>query len=279
MFLVMRPTVPAIAPYVDSIWVYGDRPAPSFERVLPTGSSQLLVNLDDDTLATHGSGGVAVGGAALQAPHGEPVLISTAQQRRIVGVSFRPGGAYPFFPVPPGVVDTALVGLDDLWGREGAALRERLLDAGGPRAALHVMESVLVGRLGREQDPAVAYAVAALDRGAAVGEVTDRLGMSRRRFGRVFTERVGLAPKRFARIRRFQRVLADVTARSDASTTVDWAAVAVEHGFCDQSHLIRDFHDFAGTSPTGYRPRSGEARNHVPIRPIADDGSGAIMAS
>ncbi len=284
MFLVTRPTVPAIAPYVDSFWLYDERLPPAWERVLPTGSMQLLVNLDDDVLATHGRGGQRVGGAALQAAHDGPVLVDTTQQRRIVGVSFRPGGAYPFFAVPPGSVDRHLVGLDTLWGRDGAVLRDRLLCAGTPRAVLSTMESVLVGRLGHEPDPAVAFAVTALERGAGVGAVSDRLGIGRRRFTSGFTEHVGLTPKRFARIRRFQRVLDAVTpgAVLDAVTpgaAVDWAAVAADHGFYDQSHLIHEFRALAGTSPTGYRPRSGEARNHVPISPIATPARSAIMAS
>jgi AraC-like DNA-binding protein len=31
-----------------------------------------------------------------------------------------------------------------------------------------------------------------------------------------------------------------------------WARLAAEHGYCDQSHLVRDFRKFAGLSPTAY---------------------------
>jgi AraC-like DNA-binding protein len=46
---------------------------------------------------------------------------------------------------------------------------------------------------------------------------------------------------------------------------VDWAGLAVEHGFCDQSHLVHDFSSITGITPSAYRPRSANAHNHLPV--------------
>jgi AraC-like DNA-binding protein len=46
---------------------------------------------------------------------------------------------------------------------------------------------------------------------------------------------------------------------------VNWAGLAAEHGYCDQSHLIDDFRDIAGITPGAYRPRSAEEHNHLPV--------------
>jgi AraC-like DNA-binding protein len=72
---------------------------------------------------------------------------------------------------------------------------------------------------------------------------------------------VGLTPKRFARVRRLQRIL-DAAARN---VNVDWAEAAVEHGYYDQAHLINDFRELTGITPTAYRPRAAHERNHVPL--------------
>jgi len=42
-----------------------------------------------------------------------------------------------------------------------------------------------------------------------------------------------------------------------------WASMAAEHGYFDQSHLIRDFRGFTGMTPTGYLARRGPARHHA----------------
>jgi AraC-like DNA-binding protein len=50
------------------------------------------------------------------------------------------------------------------------------------------------------------------------------------------------------------------------ATEPDWAAVALECGFFDQSHLIRDFGQFCGLSPVAYRNQRSKhvLLNHMP---------------
>jgi AraC-like DNA-binding protein len=61
----------------------------------------------------------------------------------------------------------------------------------------------------------------------------------------VFHEEVGLAPKQFARVRRFQWALRWLR----KGPRVNWAWLAVECGYYDQAHLIKDFQTFAGVCP------------------------------
>jgi AraC-like DNA-binding protein len=259
-----RPSSPALTPFVSALGVFaGDFPHRR-EIALPTGGVQLLVNLDADRLHMIRDGQPdGVPGAALQGPWDRPVVIDPADQRAIVWVAFRPGGAYPFMGPDVGATGGALVELSELWGGDGATLRERLLHAGDPAAVLRAMERVLLTRAASSltADPAVTWAATALDRGAAVADVADRLGWTPRRLARRFAERVGLPPKRYARVRRFQRVLRHVTADPAAG----WARVAADCGFHDQAHLIHDFREFAGTTPARYAPRSPADRNHVPV--------------
>ena len=226
---------------------------------------QLLVNLHEDELRTyHGEGYGTVRrtrGAALSGAHTEPFGIDTAEQRAVVGVTFRPGGAFPFFAPGAGAIGGAHVELDALWGGEGAQLRERLLEATTPGAILRTLEEVLLARAVRPLAPTVVTAaVAALEADVPVAEVTARAGMSSKRFIRRFVEQVGLRPKQFACVRRFQRVLAAL----QRGRTVNWADVALACGYCDQAHRIHDFQAFSGVSPTAYRPRPGGHPNHVP---------------
>ena len=166
-----------------------------------------------------------------------------------VAVSFALGAAPCFFGVPVSVLRDDLVPLPELWGRAGDCLRERLLEAATPAAALAVMEEALCSFVaGPEPDPAVIAAAGALDRGVAVGEVADRLGLLPRTLRRRFTAQVGLTPKRFARIQRLKRVARDL----DGHMSADWAAVAARHGYADQPHLAGEFRELAGVTPAGY---------------------------
>jgi AraC-like DNA-binding protein len=263
MHVIVRSS-PILAPFVESLWYvenYGD----GWERVLPSGGGQLLVNLDADELwswdDTRGMP-TQVHGAALEGPRSTPILIDTARLRAMIGVAFRPGGMHSFFTPPASAAADDLVELAESWGREGELLRERLLDVPAPAAKLRLLQDGLIAQAVRPLilDRAGNFATAALDRGIPVKTVADRLGMTSKRFALDFTARVGLRPKQFARVRRFQRLLR----ASFGEDRIDWARLAVESGYYDQAHMIRDFRAFSGINPGSYTPRSGREHNHVP---------------
>jgi len=264
--LVVPPSSPALAPFVESLWYFRcDDFAHERERILPTGNMQLLVNLYEDELRTYRGEDFSqvrrLRGAAISGAYARPFGIDTREQRHIVGVAFRPGGAAPFFAEPSDALAGDHIELDALWGRDGALLRERMLEAPTPAAALCTLEQVLLARLVRplEVDKLVEFAIGALDRGAPIGQVTERLGLTPKRFIQHFRGVVGLSPKRFARVRRFGKVLEAV----ERGQRVNWSGVAAGCGYFDQAHLIRDFREFSGMNPTLYQPREPSSRYHA----------------
>lgn len=255
---------PALTPFVASVGYARGDVAHGRERVLPTGRAQLVVNLDADAMTSRHAGGEdRIGGAGLVGTTSTHAEVDPAHQRETVWVAFRPGGAYPFLPAPASAATDQLVELETLWGRTGAVLRERVLEAPTPAAKLRVVNQVLLDAAARplEPDPRVRYAVRALDRGATVRSVVDDLGTTPKRLIHAFTEQVGVTPKLFGRIRRFQRLLAAVP----YDQPVDWAALAARCGYADQAHLIHEFRALAGIRPTEYRARSAGEQNHVPL--------------
>lgn len=256
---------PALAPFVRFFGFFRMDGPPVRERVFPTGDLQLLVNLQEDELRTYDGDGYdtvsRIGGAALQGAQTRHSVIDTAQQNAVALVCFAPGGAYPFFAAPPSDTADQLVEIDRLWGRSGALLRERLLNTTSAEKALSELETVLLDSVVRplQPDPAVDYAIAALDRGVPVADVTESLGMNPKPFVRRFSDRVGLTPKRFSRVRRFQLALGSIP----HDQPVDWARIAALCGYYDQSHFIHEFREFTGINPTAYRPRSPTEHNHV----------------
>jgi AraC-like DNA-binding protein len=262
---VVRPPSPVLAPFVQSIWYFSGELAHARELVLPSGAMQLLVNLDEDELRSYVSGKLERrAGAAVCGAFARPIEIDTAQQRAICGVSFKPGGAFPFFSTPASELAESHVELDVLWGRDGATVRERLLDAGSPQRALACLDRLLISRAVRSLsiDHTVQAAVEDVDAGSSIGAITDRLGLTPRTFIARFGDAVGLTPKRFARVRRFRRLLDAI----DLRRPTDWARAAYTFGYSDQSHLIHEFRAFAAMSPTAYRPRSEGDRTHVALR-------------
>jgi methylphosphotriester-DNA--protein-cysteine methyltransferase len=79
--------------------------------------------------------------------------------------------------------------------------------------------------------------------------VAEELGVTARHLRRAFVERVGIGPKEFARGVRLQRAI-----RGSARSR-DWSMIARDAGYYDQAHLIGEFRDLVGLTPTAYLAR------------------------
>jgi AraC-like DNA-binding protein len=195
-------------------------------------------------------------------------VIDTAEQSRVVGVHFKPGGAYPFFGVAAGELRGLHLSLADLWGDAADSLRGELLEARTDAARFAALERALLHRFAAAPPRRHAGMLAALRALAnhqppeRVATLADRLGVSPRRLASRFEDEVGLAPKRLARILRFQRALAALATSAGAANL---SRLALDSGYFDHAHFVRDFRAFAGTSPSGLLAAGGNRANHVAV--------------
>src|SRR5262245_8109267 len=120
---------PPLSEFVELLWLYesygGDH---ARERILPIPTSELVIDLRNDRHQP------VIAGA-----HSESFTIDVSDRPSILGVHFRPGGAYPFLKPPAGELHNVSVGLEALWGRSDDELRGRLLDARTPAAKLRAL--------------------------------------------------------------------------------------------------------------------------------------------
>ncbi len=265
MSFVVREPGAGLAPFVKSFWLYRGEHALALERVLPGVGLQLLVNLDGDSLTCRRGDDwrdvTRIGGIGVVGLRSGPAAIDPREQRRIAGVAFRPGGAWPFFGAPMDELRDREVDLGDLWGPEARVLRDAMGDADDDGALDHLQRALLRRWPGNRQDPSVAHAVRTLGAGARVDATAERLGTSAATLRRRFLSKVGTTPKVFARVARLGRTLRSLGSGPPTS----WAAFAVEQGFVDQSHLIRELRDLGGLTPTEYAPREPGETLHVVI--------------
>ena len=79
--------------------------------------------------------------------------------------------------------------------------------------------------------------------------------LSTRQFHRQFTERHGVSPKLYARITRFEYAIKNKHLVPDK----DWLSVALELGYHDYQHLVRDFKEFTTLTPNGFLIAEGKS--------------------
>jgi AraC-like DNA-binding protein len=262
---------PPLSAFVDSLWYSEGRDAPRRrERVLPSGTIQLIINLSEDRLRQYDrrdqDRSESFGGGLVCGARSEFVVIESPDRMTLIGAAFKPVAGSAFLGMPASELHNASTPLDALWGFRASSLRDRLLESETVGARFQVLEAALTALILRRPPghPAVEFALKMLQRSShtgTIGGVTDQVGLSPKRFIQVFSEQVGLTPKLFARVRRFQNVLGTI----GGPKQIDWTAVALDCGYFDQAHFIHDFRAFAGLSPTRYLAQRSEHQNHVAL--------------
>ena len=278
-FHARRPRPPLDA-CVDLLWsVDAPRGPHRLERVLPTGTAQLVVNLASDRINAYdcrsGRSRGTGPGTVLAGPRSTVGLIDGDAQYQIVGACIVAGGLPMLVPVPAHEVAECDVPLDLLWDRRTVErLRDMLLGATSAVARLDVLEAALIDRLHfRSLHPAVACALDTFTRRASVARIDQVVrdsGFSARYLVDRFKAQVGLTPKRFSRVRRFQLAVA----RAHRGLAEEWAELALDCGFYDQAHLVNEFRDFSGLPPSAYLDNRTIHQNHVTFLQSGDEALG-----
>lgn len=266
LYLSYTPCAP-LNEFVARMWLVSDGQSARQERILPGGTIELVINLRDDRVRIDGTSDDAhaktLSGVVVSGTYSNAFIIDARQHAAMMGVHFRPGGGVAVLGVPSVEFANTHVDLSAVWGEAAAReLRERLCMAATHHARFQYLEAALIERLRSplRPHPAVLFALRRFTTPAprtSVREVARQVGLSHRRFLTIFEAAVGLSPKVFCRIRRFQHV----HAWAKRTGHIDWAQLALECGFYDQSHLTNEFRKLAGLTPTEYRRDIQETRN------------------
>ena len=267
---------PPLDQFIDLLWLYeGYTQSHAKERVLPTGEMQIVINLTDDQACIYDREDTdrcqVFRGPLLTGAHSQYQVISIAPEALMIGVHFRPGGAFPFLRRPAAELSETTVLLETLWGGLAIDLHDQLLEATTHRARFEILERVLREELAKSVDRhrAVGFALRrfmAAPHVTTMASVTEQIGLSPKRFIQIFRDETGFTPKVFCRIRRFQQALD----RMGASKNVEWTKVALESGYFDQAHFNHDFRAFSGIKPTSYMVNRTPHRNHVALVALED---------
>jgi len=252
-------TAPAhgLRPYVRCYWSMRSAASERAERIVPDGRPEIVLNLGDPFVRTLGDGGARDQDACLVVGQLRgSLLVAPSGRVDLFGVRFEPAGLRAIL----GCSARDLADTDAPLGDVDAGIRDRLVDAVrlAPRRERVARVDRLLSDLIWTRRSAVtsrnalaAEAARRIDRmtSPTVGAIAETLRVSGRSLERAFADEIGIGPKAYVRVCRLQRV---IRAISGARARPDWAWVSAAHGYCDQSHLVRDFGLIAGVTPEGY---------------------------
>jgi len=172
---------------------------------------------------------------------------------RVFGVKFKPGAFYPFVKAPVSEFTNKLISLQDVFGVDSKPLEEAILSLEDERRMVRLAEAFIRDRLPR-RDENVVVINQIVDRVVAdreivkVADIATRFNISKRTLQRIFSRYVGVSPKWI--IMRYR--LHEAVEQLADGEVVDWTKLALDLGYFDQAHFIKDFKTIVGRSPAEY---------------------------
>jgi AraC-like DNA-binding protein len=223
-------------------------------RVIPDGAVDIIFDL----AAPGASTGAFVVGAMTA-----PLVVKPARECDYVAVRFHPGAAQPLFGNSMRELSDHHVELGSIWPQQVASeWMELLREAGPTEARVRALRRLLTRKVLsiRPPEPRVREAIRRLDESdgsVSVEELSRGLGLTRQHMTRLFEHHVGVGVKFFSRIIRLRLVLRELKSMSGGAYDGNWATLALDSGFFDQAHFVRDFRTLTGTTPSRFHVETG----------------------
>jgi AraC-like DNA-binding protein len=233
-------------PLVEHFWVQHPRSSPVGHtwRIIPDANPYLIFVVSRKDSRVHGR-------CFLVGPRSRFADVRMADRILTCGARLRPGALPLLTRFSAADFTDRSVFVEDVFGKHGKLLTEQLDELRSPIPAVSIISDFLSHKwTGHER-----IARLPLGRYTRVEDMAAQTGLLIRTLRSRLIQHVGLSPKRVIRIERLQRALMSSQSHSSA-----WGEIAASSGFADQAHMIREFRDLLGESPTVWSRRS-----HLPI--------------
>jgi len=171
----------------------------------------------------------------------------------VFGIKFRPGAFYPFAKFPLSEIADKQITLETVFGSDGTAYEQEMLSLEDEPKKITCVERFLRERL-PDKDENVEAISRIVERVVddrtilKVEQISELFSINTRTLQRLFNQYVGVSPKWV--IKRYR--LLEAVEQMNEGNTVNWTKLALDLGYFDQAHFIKDFKAMVGKSPEEY---------------------------
>lgn len=178
---------------------------------------------------------------------------------RVLGVKFLPGGFHPFFNQPVSTLTGQVVNAQVVMGPDIQQIHQAVQNCPNAADAFEIIDEYLLRKLVIGETRVAKDVAALVEKIQCERNITrvdqlvalhseEREPQTLRQLQRLFKTYVGMSPKET--IQRLRLIEAAEMLRM--SKAIDFASLALDLGYADQAHLIRDFKRMTGHTPNRY---------------------------
>lgn len=257
---------------IESITYFHDYEAPHpVERLLPDGYVDFIINLSETPQSIYDNESLQQKASFKRgwisgARKGFITIDAGVSNHSLMVIRIKRGAAYNFLRIPMELFTDRVLEADLILGSSFNLFRDDLLSADSAFEKIKLAEEYLlaVSKANLEVPPVVDYFICQIAKAPAqyrMEEIAQKSGYSQKHFISLFKKYAGMTPKEYMRICRFQRTLGEI----ERIGSLDWTRLALECGYYDQAHFIKDFRLFSGLNPAKYLIEKGETLNYIPV--------------
>jgi AraC-like DNA-binding protein len=245
--------LPAPAPLDDLVHCFwflrGEFPASEPQTVVADGRIEIILHLADPFSIAGADGGLTKQDDVLVSGQiTGPVRLHGNGRGDVIGIRFRTAAATAVVRAPLADLTNRVEPLSTIDKQLERELRAAARKHDRPAARAAALSRVLLKHVRRSPDRIVRAAARMLETGTRIDAIAEEFRTTRRTFERRVIAGTGLPAATLRRVMRFRRVFRVL----DGAPRGTWAEVATQSGFADQSHMIRDFRQFTGSSPSEF---------------------------
>ena len=248
---------PSLSPYIAKLWVFessGRLPALERKLIVPNANLKLTLSYRNGIAARVGDKSFLQreNELTLTGLIDEPVTLDPHEdaQTGTIIIEFNQLGAYRLFHLSFAEVQNHIAEMDDLFGNGVRELKLKLAEASNLNLKLQLLQSFLIKRLeATTPDSIYDYCINRIadSKGLiSVSELEKETGYTSRWLQRKFLEHLGTGPKNLAEIVRFKQFYQAYSTGAPSQKVKQH----IYHYYYDQSHFLRAFKRFTGTTPT-----------------------------
>lgn len=248
---------PPLSAYVKSMLLYeGYTGAGSYEVLLPDGVPQLVITLDDQPRFARTDPNAQDGFRHLKKSwvNGlltRPLVYRPEQNASTLTIQFTPQGLGRFLRQPAHELVDNIYEVDVMGQKTVLILRDMLLAQDSAARKISTAESFLYNAFAKSQGKALIVDHVVNNPCFAttpIKAISGQLGCSTKHLIGQFHRAIGVTPKKLQTILKVKQAIALLNAYPGMAM----AQVALNCGFYDQSHFIKNFKQIVGITPQAY---------------------------
>ncbi len=235
---------------IKEIWVYeNDDPAPTNQKIIPDGFSEIIIHYGDPYEINLNGHWESQSQQLFSSQISKFFYLKNTGISGMIGLKLFPSAFYELF-------NLSVAGLTDQVQSLQSVLepiKPPLINEHFKHLSVHAKVAVLEDWLDLRNPVYQPKVRAMVDEIVAqqgmvnLDQVASSIGIGLRQAERLFKKVIGVTPKFYSRIIRFNHIFQIMEAKEES-----WIRIALQSGYFDQSHFIKNFKEFTGEYPSNY---------------------------